>query len=219
MQPLKAVLFDLDGTLIYSISHIVDCWQHTVRTCLGREMPREEILPTLGRSLPECFEEIAPGRSAELREVYRAYQRSTHDTAVTLVPDTHKALTQLRDSGLALGVVTSKGIEVATEGLDLFDLAPYFNIMVTHDDSTRHKPYPDPLLVAAGQLDIEASQMLYVGDAVVDIKAGKAAGMLTAGVLWGAGTRQELAAAAPDYLLESMDRLLEIVSLHAVAAT
>ncbi len=54
MQPLKAVLFDLDGTLIHSIDHIIACWQHTARTCLGREMTREEILPTLGRALLEC---------------------------------------------------------------------------------------------------------------------------------------------------------------------
>lgn len=217
MQPLNAVLFDLDGTLIHSIDHIVDCWQHTTRTCLGREMSREEILPTLGRSLPECFEELAPGRSVELRNVYRAYQRSTHDTAVTLVPGTHKILTRLSDMGLKLGVVTSKGIEVATEGLDLFGLASYFDMIVTHEDSARHKPHPDPLLVAARQLNIEASQLLYVGDAVVDIEAGKGAGMHTAGVLWGAGSQQELAAAEPDYLLESMGELLEIAPMRVTA--
>jgi len=52
---LKAVLFDLDGTLIHSVDHIVDCWQHTARTCLGREMTREEILPTLGRTLYDAL--------------------------------------------------------------------------------------------------------------------------------------------------------------------
>ena len=73
---LQAVLFDLDGTLIHSIDHIISCWQHTVRTSLGREITREEVLPTLGRALLECFEEIAPGRSMEMREVYRAYQKA-----------------------------------------------------------------------------------------------------------------------------------------------
>src|SRR5512133_2295243 len=68
---LKAVLFDLDGTLIHSVDHIVDCWQHTVRTCLGREITREEVLPTLGRTLFDAFEEIAPGRSQELYGVYK----------------------------------------------------------------------------------------------------------------------------------------------------
>src|SRR5215212_12129284 len=90
-QPLKAVLFDLDGTLIDSIDHIVACWQHTVRACLGRELSRQEVLPTLGRALLECFEEVAPGRGEEMREVYRAHQKTTHDTMVTLFPGTREA--------------------------------------------------------------------------------------------------------------------------------
>src|SRR4051812_50188642 len=119
---LRAVLFDLDGTLINSIEHIIACWQHTVRTSLGREITREEILPTLGRALLECFEEIAPGRSEEMRSAYRAYQVQTHDTMVTLFPGTREVLERLKSAGLELGVVTSKGLPVATEGLDLFNL-------------------------------------------------------------------------------------------------
>jgi pyrophosphatase PpaX len=131
-ETLKAVLFDLDGTLINSIDHIVSCWQHTVRACLGREMSREEVVPTLGRALLECFEEIAPGRGEEMREVYRAHQKTTHDTMVTPVPGTRDTLDRLKLSGVRLGVVTSKGLPVALEGLDLFDLRPYFELLVSY---------------------------------------------------------------------------------------
>jgi pyrophosphatase PpaX len=204
---IKAVLFDLDGTLIHSIEHIIACWQHTVRTSLGREMSREEIVPTLGRALLECFEEIAPGRSLEMREVYRAYQKATHDADVTIVPGTHEALERLRGAGFTLGVVTSKGITVATEGLNLFNLGPYFDTVITYEDTERHKPYPDPLLVASARLGIEPEHMVYVGDAVFDIQAGKAAGMLTVGVTWGAGKREELVAAGADWVVEGMEGL------------
>ena len=205
--PLRAVLFDLDGTLINSIDHIVACWQHTVRACLGREMAREEILPTLGRALLECFEEIAPGRSEEMRTTYRAYQVQTHDTMITLFPGTRETLERLRSAGLELGVVTSKGLPVATEGLDLFNLVTFFNMLVTYEDTTRHKPHPDPLLVACERLGIEPEQALYVGDALVDIQAGKAAGTQTAGVSWGAASREDLAMAGPDYVFDSMGEL------------
>lgn len=213
MHPLKAVLFDLDGTLINSIDHIIACWQETVRTCLGREITREELLPTLGRALLECFEEMAPGRSEEMREVYRAHQKSTHDTMVTLVPGTREALDRLRDAGLTLGVVTSKGLPVASEGLNLFGLMPYFSTLVTYEDTTRHKPNPAPLLVAVERLGIDPARMLYIGDAVVDIQAGKAAGMRTAGVLWGAGDRDSLIVAQPDYLFDSMDQVAALPQL------
>src|SRR5437870_3411053 len=132
--PLKAILFDLDGTLINSIDHIVACWQHTVRACLSREISRDEIMPTLGRALLECFEEIAPGRSMEMRDVYRAHQVQTHDTMITLFPGTRGTLERLREVGFALGVVTSKGLTVATEGLNLFGLMPFFDELVTYED-------------------------------------------------------------------------------------
>ena len=145
MQTLKAVLFDLDGTLIHSVDHIIDCWQHTVRTCLGREMTREEILPTLGRTLYDAFEEIAPGRSEELYEVYRAHQLTTHDTMVTLVPGTKETLSALKETGLLLGVVTAKRLRTAMEGLNLFDLAPYFDTIVTLEDFNQAQAVPRPL--------------------------------------------------------------------------
>jgi pyrophosphatase PpaX len=209
---LEAVLFDLDGTLIHSIEHIIACWQHTVRTSLGREITREEVLPTLGRALLECFEEIAPGRSVEMREVYRAYQKATHDTDVTLVSGTHEMLKRLRAAGYRLGVVTSKGVTVATEGLNLFNLTSYFDTLVTYEDTDRHKPHPDPLLVASERMDIEPAQMLYVGDAVFDVQAGKAAGMRTVGVTWGAGKKEELIEAGADWVIESMEELPELLA-------
>jgi pyrophosphatase PpaX len=212
MAPRKAVLFDLDGTLINSIGHIVACWQHTTRTCLGRELSREEILPTLGRALLECFEEVAPGRGEELCVAYRAYQQTTHDTMITLVPGTRETLERLKAAGLRLGVVTSKGLVVAMEGLNLFDLAPYFDTFVTHEDTTRHKPHPDPLLVASKRLGIEPANLVYVGDAVVDVQAGKAAGMRTVAVTWGAGEPEALARAGPDYLFESIEEVAALLA-------
>jgi pyrophosphatase PpaX len=211
MSHLRAVLFDLDGTLINSIDQIVACWQHAVRTCLGREISREEVLPTLGRALLECFEELAPGRGEELRQAYRAYQKITHDHMVTPVSGTREALERLRAAGITLGIVTSKGLPMTMEGLNLFGLAPYFDVLVTYEDTERHKPHPDPLLVAAQRTGIEPANTLYVGDAVVDIQAGKAAGTWTAGVTWGASTRDALAAACPDYIFDSMEELAHAV--------
>lgn len=216
MQQFRAILFDLDGTLINSVDHIVDCWQHTVRTCLGREMTREEILPTVGKSLPACFEELAPGRSGEMRDVYRAYQKTTHDSMVTLVSGTREALDALQEQGYRLGLVTSKGLVVAMEGLDLFGLAPYFELLVTHEDTDRHKPFPDPLLVARDRMRLDPADMLYVGDAVFDIEAGKAAGLHTAAVLWGSGSHEALIKSGPDYIVTSMPELAALLEAGAL---
>jgi pyrophosphatase PpaX len=214
---IMGVLFDLDGTLIDSIDHIVHCWQHTVRTCLGREISRDEVVPTLGRALLECFEEIAPGEGERMREVYRAHQKLTHDTMVAAVPGTHEALSRLRDAGLLLGVVTSKGLPATTEGLNLHGLWSYFSAFATYEDTTRHKPHPDPVLLGCERLGVVPSEVIYVGDALFDIEAGKAAGTLTAAVTWGASSRDTLLGAAPDMVADTMSELATAILANAIA--
>jgi pyrophosphatase PpaX len=216
-RSIKGVLFDLDGTLIDSIDHIVHCWQHTVRTCLGREISRAEVVPTLGRALLECFEEIAPGEGERMREVYRAHQKLTHDAMVAAVPGTHEALSRLRDAGLKLGVVTSKGLPATTEGLNLHGLWSYFTAFATYEDTTRHKPHPDPVLLGCERLGVAPDETVYVGDALFDIQAGKAAGTWTAAVTWGASSGDTLLGAAPDMVVDTMAELATAILAAATA--
>ena len=84
-------------------------------------------------------------------------------------------------------------------------------MLVTYEDTQHHKPHPAPLLVASQRAGIEPAGMLYVGDAVVDIQAGKAAGTRTAGVTWGASARPILAGAHPDYIFDTMEELARAI--------
>ncbi|HET6312993.1 MAG TPA: HAD-IA family hydrolase [Chloroflexia bacterium] len=215
-MPIRAVLFDLDGTLINSIDHIVDCWQHTVRTGLGREISREEVLPTIGRALVACLDEMAPGRGQELYGIYTNYERDRHDAAVHLIAGTGETLDALLAGGYKLGVVTSKVLPVAMSGLRLFALDRYFEVIITQEDTERHKPYPDPLLVACERLTIPPVEAVYVGDAHPDVEAGKAAGVLTVGVTWGAAG-EAIRAAEPDCILSGMAELPGVLKLMSPA--
>jgi pyrophosphatase PpaX len=217
-MPISTILFDLDGTLINSIDHIVDCWQHTVRTGLGREISREEVLPTIGRSLQACFEEMAPGRSDELYSIYTTYERDRHDANVQLIMGTREVLDTLLADGYKLGVVTSKVLHVAMSGLELFQLDPYFEVIITQADTERHKPFPDPLLVACERLGVSPAEAVYIGDAWTDIEAGRAGGMLTVGVTWGAAG-EAIREAAPDYILATMTELPGLLKLMSLAET
>jgi pyrophosphatase PpaX len=181
-------------------------------------MTREEILPTVGRTLIDAFEEIAPGRSAELYAAYKARQVDTHDLEVGLVPGTVESLQALKEQGLALGVVTSKRLPIAMQGLDLFGLAPYFDLIVTMEDSPRHKPAPDPLLVAAQKLGIEPSEAIYVGDAEVDMQAAHAAGMRGVWVTWGVGVLTDPGEARPDFIVDEMSEVVALVEKYEETA-
>jgi len=104
--------------------------------------------------------------------------------------------------------VVSAGSERATLGfLEQFDLAPYFEAVATSITCPHTKPFPDPLLWAAGRLGVPPERCLMVGDTVVDIRAGKAAGAQTVGVLCGFGTERELRRAGADLILPDTSAL------------
>src|SRR5690349_3699643 len=92
----QAILFDLDGTLIDSIELIVRSFQHTTAAHLGAPLPRDEIIPTIGRSLSQELERIAPGRGMALLATYRTFMFANHDELVTVYPGVFELLRAVR---------------------------------------------------------------------------------------------------------------------------
>jgi pyrophosphatase PpaX len=95
--------------------------------------------------------------------------------------------------------VTSKRNELALRGLERFGLLEYFELVVGSDDTVRHKPEPDPLLLAADRLDVSIEDCVYVGDSPYDMRAARAANAVALGALWGMFSREELEEAGAQY--------------------
>jgi len=206
----RAVLFDLDGTLIDSIELIVRSFQHATAAFLGEPLPREYILPTIGTSLVDELERVAPGQGAELLAAYRAYLRTHHDSLVTVYPGVHDLLAGVQALGLPMGIVTSKSRISAAPSFALFGIDRPMTIVVTYEDTDRHKPHPDPLLHASRLLDLPPSACWYVGDSTHDMEAARAAGMHAIGVTWGPYSRQELEPLA-DILVDTPAEVLTLL--------
>ena len=96
--------------------------------------------------------------------------------------------------------------------LEHVGLAGAFDAIVTFEETTRHKPLPDPVLLALERLALPASGALFVGDSPHDMHSGRAAGVRTAAAEWGPFSRAELAVAAPDYWMNSITQLPAIVA-------
>ena len=187
------ILFDLDGTLIDSIELIVRSFQHATATHCGTPLPREEIIPTIGRSLAGELERIAPGNGAALLATYRAFMFANHDEFVTVYPGILDMLAAIHARGIPTGIVTSKARTSAAPSFARFLLDREMAVVVVEDDTARHKPHPDPLLRAAAMLDLPPAAFWYIGDSTHDLVAARAAGMTGIGAAWGPYGRAILA--------------------------
>jgi len=202
MLPCGALLLDLDGTLIDSIELIVRSFQHATAVHLGREWAREEIVPTIGRSLIDALEEIAPGRGQELLGTYREYNLARHDEYVSVYPGVLTMIAEVRARGVPMGIVTSKARVSVAPAFRAFGLDVGMQTVVLLEDTTRHKPHPEPLLLAAERMSVDPADCWYLGDSTHDLQAARAAGMTGIGAAWGPYPRAALAPLA-----------------HAIAAT
>jgi pyrophosphatase PpaX len=207
------VLFDFDGTVVDSGAMILASFQHATRTVLERELSDAELLAAVGTPLTEQMRLIDTERAEELVETYRAHNEPLHEA---LEPCTGmlEALQQLKNEGRRLGVVTAKRRSTVELAFAVLPLRDYFDVVVAAEDATRHKPDPEPLLLALDRLGARArpAEAAYVGDSPFDVAAAKAAGVFAIAVTWGGIHSEEaLRAESPDAVVSTPAELLDVV--------
>ena len=205
-----AYLFDLDGTLIDSIDLILRAYRHTAERHLSTSPPDSVWREGLGTPLRQQLSAVSedPELVEAMVATYREYHFTHHDASVRAYPHVVDVVRILADRGARLGVVTSKLRTGAERGLVAAGLVGFFHIVISADEVTRHKPHPEPVYAALEKLGVAPEAAVFIGDSPHDITAGKEAGVTTAGVLWGAFNRDDLASA--DFLLESPREILSL---------
>jgi pyrophosphatase PpaX len=204
------VLFDLDGTLVDSGAMILASFQHATRTVLSREIPEHELLSAVGGpGLREQMQAIDPARVEELIEVYSAHNAGLHDELQPCA-GILDALERLSAEGRRLAVVTAKRRTTLALAFEVLpELRRFFDVTVGAEDTTRHKPNPEPLLLALERLDANADDAVYVGDSPFDIQAAKAAQLGSVAVTWGRiHSRARLEREEPDTVVDTVEELL-----------
>ena len=207
------LLFDLDGTLIDSITLIVESARHAFSS-RGCPAPSDaEWVAGVGMPLRTMFEMHAPSpdRVDDLIAGYREYQLENHDRLVTPYPTVVETLSLLHSRGHPIAVVTSKVDWLALRGLEHVGLKDFVDLIVGSDATTRHKPDPAPVLHALEKLGRDPHDALFVGDSPYDIQAGNAAGVTSVAALWGPFTREQLESSEPDFWLNEMADLPALI--------
>jgi pyrophosphatase PpaX len=207
----RTILFDLDGTLIDSIELILASHRHATREVLGESPPDDVLRRGIGTPLWVQMRTIDEPRAEELVTAYRAFNHRHHDELLRPYDGLLELCASLRADGASLGVVTSKSLLVTEMAFAQLAFAPLLDVVVTADQTTLHKPHPEPILEALRRLDREAAGACFVGDSPFDLQAGRAAGVDPIGVTWGASTEDELRAEQPAALARTPAELEEVL--------
>jgi pyrophosphatase PpaX len=207
------LLFDLDGTLVDSIELILASARHAF-TGFGGTIPTDdEWRAGIGRPLLTMFREFTGDEvdAQRLAVRYREYQLEHHDRLLRPYEGVVELLRDLDRAGHPMALVTSKAGWLAKRALELAGVADLFSVLVGCDSCVNHKPHPEPVERALELLSVEPGQALFVGDSSHDVEAGRAAGVFTVGVTWGAFAREAMAAAGADALIDRVDELPGVI--------
>ncbi|HXF82041.1 MAG TPA: HAD family hydrolase [bacterium] len=205
MLALRAVCFDLDGTLLDSLAahHAV---YRKVFAALGRRLDDRDYAARYSPNWYLFYERMGLPRE-QWPQADRLWLRHYADEAPAPRPYADTLLAALRASGRRLGLVTSGDRSRVERDLHRSGWMGAFDVVVCGGDVPERKPLPGPLRYALERLGVDPPAALYVGDTVEDIAMARAAGTRCAAVLGGFGDRDALAAAQPDAIVTSLAEL------------
>ncbi len=206
-----AVLWDLDCTVVDSLELLYQAYRHALRVVLGRDLAREQLRHDLGPPLPLHMRRYSPEHAERLVEVFRAFYDRHHDRYARVHDGVAQVLYAGRERGWRQAVVTSRGAINTHCRLRSMGLLDLFDAVVVAEDTQQPKPHPAPVLVALDRLGATPAEAFLVGDDVVDMRAARAAGVVSVAATWGAPDIEGLLSAQPDHVARRPADLLEII--------
>jgi phosphoglycolate phosphatase len=194
---IRAVGFDLDGTLIDTLPDLTDAVNATLAALGGRAVPEARVKELIGdgldalvaRALAEALtgdaERRVPEQQSRAMALFSQYYREHLFARGRLYPGAVETLRLLRHEAIRVFCVTNKSSRFAIPLLELAGLSAYLEFTLCADRAEDRKPSPALLLEACRRIDLAPREMLYVGDTHTDIIAAHAAGCAAAAVTFG----------------------------------
>ncbi len=208
---MKAIVFDLDGTLIDSFALTFDAFNHAIQTLTGKRVPHEEIAAHFGRGEINILDRML---GAERAQEAFALVRGYLDDNVANLPlhaGVGELLEQIKSAGVPISIFTGRGWQTTEIILKHHRLLDRFVTVVADDHVSQSKPSPEGLLLALKRMQIDPAQAYLVGDSPMDIMAAHAGGSTGIAALWDQMVKHEaLKAARPHHLAHKPSEVWEI---------
>ncbi|MGZ5061059.1 MAG: phosphoglycolate phosphatase [Usitatibacter sp.] len=207
--PIRAVILDLDGTLVDSAGEIGVALNETLAELGVRPMSLEAVKALIGRGVRSLVERALELQGA-VADIDRAVKRfeahygRTVATHATLFPGVKDGLAALRDEGIELAVVTNKPRAFTDRLLRHLHIDGFFAAVVSGDDGIARKPAGDMLVHAARSMGAEPGEALMIGDSDTDVLAARAAGCLVWCVPYGYNEGRPAASLECDRMVDSV---------------
>lgn len=213
----RAVLFDLDGTLVDSYTALAEAVNHARRTHGLHELSAARIREFVGdgveRLLQRAFERTDLPRTVQAAFESRYDEVCCGESRV--LADVEATLESLSILGIEMAVCTNKPTVFSKKILDFLELSRHFHAIVGPDLAGSRKPEPGHLLYTLATVGCAPHEALFVGDMPIDVRAARNSGLDVAVVASGSSSAEQLTAAEPDHFLERFGDLVKIVRREA----
>ena len=205
----KAILFDIDGTII-SLNPVVKSLQAACRALGLRALSKKEIYDKIiGIKISKFFPQLFPENKEKQDEFRKIYYSKYLEISPKPFPGVKKVFAALKKKKIKIGILTTTQRARSKPVLEKAGL-PY-DCLVAMDDVKEVKPSPEPVLLAIKKLNVKPTETLVIGDTIFDILAGKQAGCKTCGITTGKSTERELLGAGADFVIKNIYQVLDLI--------
>lgn len=217
MHPIKAILFDLDGTLLDTIEDLTASTNHALRKFSLPERSVDEVRSFVGNGVRRLMQQAVPTNTSDelFEEIFAAFKDYyfKHSYDYTLpYPGIMPLLSELKKKGLKLGIVSNKW-HTAVQELSRCFFSDLIEVAIGESETTPRKPNPEGVFAALKALGCNAEEALYVGDSNIDIMTAQNAGIKCISVTWGFRDEEFLKAHHAETLIHTPQELLAIITV------
>jgi phosphoglycolate phosphatase len=208
MIPISLFIFDLDGTLVNTLEDIAASVNYTLTRLGNKPIALDAVRQYVGDGIETLMARALGGRTEHLHEavdIYKDHHRRNLVVHSSLYPSVRETLEQFKS--LPMAIVSNKTMEFVRPLIDRLGIGPFFNRVIGAESGLPLKPAPDAFQSIMAEFNVPKELTVIVGDGTTDVRAGKAAGIITCAATFGFRSEEELRRLEPDHIIHEFSDL------------